>query len=534
MTVSIRDSVVALTAALAGGAALGAPAGAATFQPEDFRYLGAFRFPSESWMVQGSQTDQFAWCKGIEAYYPGGDPSGPADGFPGSLYGVGHEWTTPMYEIAIPAPVIADDVGDLPVAGILQHPTLILEGVGYDEDLLKGIEYLPAMAGMTQPKLHISFGKHYQYNRRPTHGWLNLDLAGPQTAGPWFVGSASQVSDLNTNEYVFTIPADWAAAHAGGKRLACGRHREGQEATGPSIIAYAPWESGNPPPAQAQLAAKPLVLYRDLNLVDGLDEHCWADNWTGGAWLRSQQKMSVAIIGTKGYGDCWYGWQDGTTQTECESWPGGCEANGYGGSNRGFYASSFRTIVLLYDPDDLARVAHGTLTSWDIQPYLRMDITPYMIQPESTYEIQTGGVAYDEEHGYLYITERYADRTRMKPVIHVFAVRSERSLGDVQQDATPRSVHDGPSAAAPVPASLEVSIAMDRRSDVAAIRLAGPVASSPRRVTVHDIAGRLVDDLGASTSNSFEWSTRGVADGVYFVRVRAGADVATRKVVVVH
>ena len=511
------------------------PAGAGELlRPDQIHYVGAFRVPTEGVTLQGQWTDLFSWCKGVEAYYPDGDPGGGADGFPGSLFGIGHDWVTPMYEITIPAPVRSDNIDDLPVAQILQHPTGILGGLGSTDDLLKGIEYLPAQPGMTQPKLHVSFGKHYQYNRRTTHGWISLDLANPQPAGPWYVGTASQVDCLNTNEYVFAIPKDWADANVEGKRLACGRYREGQVATGPSIVAYAPWEQGNPPPANTELHADLLVHYKDLSLEDGIDDHCWADAWNGGAWLDNGEASAAIIVGERGQGNCWYGWQDGTTPEECATWPGGCEANGYGGSNRGYWADAFRTVALFYSPDDLARVAHGQLTTWDIQPYLVWDITPYMIEPESTYEIHTGGVAYDQEHGFLYITETYGDDARRKPVIHVFQVESALHGGgsNLQQDATTRTPPSGDSALQ-LPESFEVSVSMDRGRQVAAIHVTDPALSAPHRVTVHDIAGRLVQDLGSSTSDTVTWSTRDVSGGVYFVRVRAGDQVATRKVVVV-
>ncbi len=523
-----QDRARSAAPAAFGLLAFAAVSAAETFEAGNFRYLGAFRLPSEGWVVQGSWTDQLSWCKGIEAYYPAGDPGGDADGFPGSLYGVGHDWTTPMYEISIPAPVVSDDLADLPVAALLQGPSLVLEGVASDEDQLKGIEWLPAQIGMTEAKLHVSFGKHYQYNRRPTHGWVNLDLSDPDPQGPWFVGSEDQVSDLNTNEYIFTIPKDFADAHLGGKRLACGRHREGQVATGPSVIAYGPWQSGDPPPADAELSARPLVLYKDLSLEDGIDGHCWADNWTGGAWLHSEEKASVAIIGTKGFGDCWYGWQDGTTQEECESWPGGCEANGYGGSNRGYYASYFKTVILLYDPDDLAAVANGALTSWDIQPYYMLDITPYMIQPESTYEVQTGGVAFDEARGYLYITEKRGDPSHAKPVVHVFAL--DGTFVAPPGDEGGQSNSGGSEASAPGvyaypnPFRDRTSIRLDTLGAVVA------PGGEPWRVRIFDVSGKLVRDLGPVTEPVVDWEVGANPAGLYFVRAERGESVRAAKI----
>lgn len=505
--------LVFLGVSLAVGAV--APArGAGLFQPEDFQYLGAFRTPVFMGTADGTTVDLLSWCKGIDAYYPNGDPGGDVDGYPGSLFGIGHGWVTPMFEVGIPAPVVSDNVSNLPVAQLLQEPANVCSSIEIEGDGLKSIEYLPAQPGMTDAKLHVSVGQHYQYDRRPTHGWVDLDLSNPHAAGAWNVGSAGQVDCLNTNEYLFSIPKDWADANVGGKRLACGRYREGQVATGPSIIAYGPWESGNPPPAGADLSAVPLVLYKNLNPAYGLQDFCWADSWTGGAWLRNDELASVAIVGTKGYGECWYGWEDGTTMDECSEWPGGCEANGYGGSNRGYYASSFRTVVLLYFPDDLAQVAHGTASSWEPQPYATWDITPYMIRPESTYEIGTGGVAYDEARGFLYITERGGDDANNKDIIHVFKFQPGQHHDDEGQPG-------GQGSSRPTGPTPEVYASPNPFRGATTIHLfdeAAGVPAVPMRVAIYDIRGNLVNDLGLVPAASVSWDASRQPGGIYFVR----------------
>lgn len=411
--------------AVASGTALVAAGLIATLPPEplvsatrqlradDFLYAGAFLLP---------EGDDFTYSSGVKAYRPDGDPAGPPDGFPGSLYGVSHDWRTEAFEVDIPRPAHAARIEDLPVARLLQAPADVRGSVALEGDDLKGLEFLPRQPGQASAKLHVTFGQHYQYDRRPTHGWIDPDLSRPNPAGPWFVGTASQVSDLNTNEYIFTIPEAWANAHVQGARLASGRHREGQEASGPSIIAYAPWLHGDPPPPGATLGATPLVLYDRLSQTNALRDHCEADNWTGGAWVDRSVASAVLIVGTKGQGRCWYGWRDGMTPDRCETLPGGCEANGHGGADRGYFAESFRTVALFYDPADLARVAAGALPSHEPQPYLVWDITSFMAQPRGTYEIETGGVAYDARLGYLFLTERYGYADQWRPVVHVWRV----------------------------------------------------------------------------------------------------------------
>ena len=57
-------------------------------QPENLTYLGAFRLPADAPDEIGWKWSN--WSSGL-TYYPDGDPDGESDGYPGSLFGVGHE-----------------------------------------------------------------------------------------------------------------------------------------------------------------------------------------------------------------------------------------------------------------------------------------------------------------------------------------------------------------------------------------------------------------------------------------------------------
>ena len=78
--------------------------------PDDFAYLGAFRLPDD-----GERPRAFAYGGEAMTFNPAGDPDGPDDGFPGSLYVVGHNRIphgevpdgNQVAEVTIPAPVIA-------------------------------------------------------------------------------------------------------------------------------------------------------------------------------------------------------------------------------------------------------------------------------------------------------------------------------------------------------------------------------------------------------------------------------------------
>ena len=81
-------------------------------QPTDLAYLGAFRLPD------GPEEIGWEYSGAAMTYYPDGDPDGPADGYPGSIFGTGHDWNQYVSEISVPVPIISPDrnVDDLNTA----------------------------------------------------------------------------------------------------------------------------------------------------------------------------------------------------------------------------------------------------------------------------------------------------------------------------------------------------------------------------------------------------------------------------------
>ncbi|HII99165.1 MAG TPA: hypothetical protein HA272_07950, partial [Methanoregula sp.] len=89
---------------------------------------------------------------------------------------------------------------------------------------------------------------------------------------------------------------------------------------------------------------------------------------------------------------------------------------------RGWWAESFEGVLYFYSPDDLARVAAGTLAPHEPQPYAEMNLDPYLWHiTEAWQKMHVGAVAFDRERGILYIAEPFADGDQ--PIIHVFALR---------------------------------------------------------------------------------------------------------------
>jgi len=79
-------ATAAITGFPSSSAARSSPA---RISPADLTYRGAFRLPEGE---PGSEVRTWAYGGHALAFYPGGDPAAPDDGFPGSLFATGHAW----------------------------------------------------------------------------------------------------------------------------------------------------------------------------------------------------------------------------------------------------------------------------------------------------------------------------------------------------------------------------------------------------------------------------------------------------------
>jgi len=146
--------------------------------------------------------------------------------------------------------------------------------------------------------------------------------------------------------------------------------------------------------------------------------------------LTSSQGDAVIFTGTKALGKNWYGFANGVEwDYDCAENPEvDCpEVPPFPYEDRGFWAEDFMPAMVLFNPDDLAKVALGELLPSDPQPYALLDLSEYWIDPEIRLEAYkydlVGAAAFDRDHGILYILERQADGD--KSVIHVFEIRGD-------------------------------------------------------------------------------------------------------------
>ncbi len=383
--------------------------------PGDLVYLGAFRLPDLPGMPENVGWE---WGGSAMAYYSDGDPGGSADGYPGSIFGAGHDQTQYISEISIPVPIISagKNVADLNTAETLQGFRNI-RGNLFDhldwEMPRVGLAYLPKQGSQTTDKLYFCWATHApgeDDDTSPTHGWCELDLSSPHSVGIWGIGGSWKYV---TSDYIFDIPQSWADTYTPGKYLATGRFRDGgQRGEGPSLIAYGPWNEGNPPASGSMLSATLLLLYGNAYQSNppAMNDYHHSDEWAGGAWLTVGDNSAVIFVGTKGQGDCWYGCADGTDEPP---WPDDCD--------RGWWSTSFVGQILFYNPDDFAAVAQGEMETWEPQPYATMNIDQYLYHIESEQQLHhVGAASFDRERGLLYVFEPLADAD--KPLLHVWRV----------------------------------------------------------------------------------------------------------------
>ncbi len=418
-----------IAAVVAGGLLLsgGLSCSAERLEPEGLEYKGAFRLPDdEEWEYSGYAA----------TYYPEGDPGGEADGYPGSLYILGHDQKQRVAEVSIPVPVIASDkdANKLNRAVSLQGFHDITAGMFGELEIPRAdFEYLPAQGSQTTGKLHFCWGQHFQ-DFQPSHGWCELDLSQPQPAGPWHFG---EYTNYVTNDYLFAIPEEWADANTPGQLLATGRFRDGNwGGQGPALFAYGPWNEGNPPAANATLKnITALLLYGtqesgaiEITNSDSMKMKDFKepDEWSGAAWLCAGDKSAVIFAGTKAIGKCWYGFANGvvwptdvddaTVYPEVPQWPN---------SNRGWWSQDSKAQIIFYDTDELAAVAGGAMKSHEPQPYAALDIDTYLFDPgvnlEKEKRYSLGAACFDRGGGRLFVIERRADGDRS--LVHVWQIK---------------------------------------------------------------------------------------------------------------
>ena len=384
-------------------------------------YKGAFAFPD---------ADEWTYGGHALAYYPQGDPGGTNDGYPGSLYTVGHAWYQLVGEISIPPPVISDNYDRLPRAKILRTQQDITSGnisncVYYNQQGQQETCEYREVAGLVyiEKVNKIVWNLRDWYNvgglDQDSMGWSKLDLTDAQ--GVWHIGQRfdSEFHNARTCNYLFKAPQSFANQYLEGKSLISGNHREAGAfggSQGPTLYASAPWENGNPPAPRTQLDALALVYYPE-NYPACIDDPTQCsfpnyrvdDQWGGGAWVNANGKNAILIFGRKGLGDNYYG----------VGRPGDCSIY------KGWHSDPYQTEILFYDPEDIKAVVAGQTDPWLVVPY------EVYLPHNETFNPQCGvfeSVSYDQDRHLIYVVENTGEG---RSAVHVWGINVDTSIRSV-------------------------------------------------------------------------------------------------------
>jgi hypothetical protein len=384
--------------------------------PGNFEYVGAFRPPHVEF--DGVTFGYGGW--GI-AYRPDGDPDGADDGFPGSLFLVGHPQHQLVAELSIPVPFVSrlKLADELPVGHVLQPFFDVTGGV---QKAMSGDSSEPFQIGgllVTGHKLHWTLHKFYNVQGidYPSHGTAELGQIPTKAAGPWHLGPADTgIPEWHSYKhagYILEIPQSEADQWFGGRNLISGLQISTglqYSSQGPAMFAYR-LPNENLPPGST-LDAVPLCWYSEEQPLPG---HHPADRWTGSAWLTLGKKQAVIVVGRISHGEVHYG----------EPRPGDCSPY------KGYHGPPYDVEVAFYSPASLIHVAHGSTPALGLAPWLRWtntfdggSISQYLFR---TCGQDVGGLAYDRDHNLLYLTQIDAALTsdnkfETLPIIHVFRI----------------------------------------------------------------------------------------------------------------
>ena len=248
--------------------------------------------------------------------------------------------------------------------------------------------------------------------------------ADPETQGPWLIGDYNV---YGTNDYLLPIPKTWSESYAPGMDIGSGRFRDGGwGGQGPSLIVYNPGDPEKPPARSESLESLTLLLYAETGaseLTDPslrMDDYHHSDEWSGAAWLIAGDRTAVIFAGTKGIGDCWYGFANGVVCPDDPPYP---EVPDPPYDDRGWWSTSFEGQLLFYDPNDFSDVALGQTLPHEPQPYAIFDIDPFLYSIHSSQQKHhLGAAAFDPENGHLFLLEPLVDED--KPIVHVWTVAS--------------------------------------------------------------------------------------------------------------
>jgi len=386
----------------------------------DFDYAGGFRLP---------RTANYDWSYASVglAWYPYGNAGfDPTNELPGSLYAISRTQQG-VGSFNIPKPSASASIADWPTATTMIAVNTNIWPRVYDGNWLPAggaewpvasLAYHPGDSGVTE-RLYYGICNFFNTDAAaPSHGWIDLGLSAGH--GAWHIGGLppTNICPSLTARYACQIPQAWADLHTGGRSLLIGNNflSGGPENNnGPNVYAIAPWASGSLPTNGAMVPATRMLQYSPIGTISNQVPNWRIDrNAEGAAWLEVGGKSALAISYRRPMGDGWYGDTAGNNFTFYNIPFPPSEDEGAG-------ATMYRNELMLFNPDDLAAVAAGTMEPWEPQPYLSYDMAQFSFI--TNVAAPPSGAICFTTNGYLFYIEHNGDWDEMEGengLIHVW------------------------------------------------------------------------------------------------------------------
>jgi hypothetical protein len=357
------------------------------FAIEDMVYEGAFRVPSSKYGVS-----EMNFSEGPIAYNPENH----------SVFLVGHAHQQAVAEFRIPELSESTVLADLAMAEAPIQPFVAVLDKATDGNpqKLDRIGGLHVFEGPTGARLLVNAYEYYDAAADNSLTSLLVgdaaDLAGSEPEGFFaFAGGAGHVSG-----WVSPIPAAWQEA-LGGKYLvgqSSGPPIISRWPVGPTAFAFSGEEltgSGTVP------ATVPTRRLLDFSLANPLHADLSNESKANGLWTHlTRAVFGMVVPGTRTY--LTLGHSGGHRSGVCYkcTQTNGTLCGGYCAPD----AADHDAFYWLWDVEDLARVAAGTLAAHAVRPYAH---GPFALPFPGTKEV--GGGTWDAVHGLLYLTLQRGD-----------------------------------------------------------------------------------------------------------------------------
>lgn len=291
------------------------------------------------------------------------------------------------------------------------------------------------LAGFTSPaqtfggfailngRIECNWSEFYNVAGRDNLSISSIALDGSDPRGGWRVGPAGwpdPVKDTfhanKVSGWMTVLPARWANANVGGRRIAVSDQR-GAGAFGgdfgPGVYVYSPDPTA---PPGGGLGGMPLLVY------PGTGTNGWDPGYTNGE-RRSYSSMEAIWTGRRSLSFVHF-WMKGTPP----NFYGNCPSPGCPDCNKGWHSGPYRPMAYVTAGTDLARVARGELRPWEVQPLEEVELTFVWDNPlvsaadPNCKRPYVTGSAYDGRR-YLYLLQLRAYKPcpscNPLPAIHV-------------------------------------------------------------------------------------------------------------------